>query len=453
MKMCVERMILSNLRGVASAILFVLVLAGGGPAKGDVVADARTRQELQTWSNHYWAKVQSGQPTNGAATFEFTDARFNSPLVSPVRGAVRWLQRLTPAVRFEADNAVDGKTGGVSWNEIRDLMRCGWMASDLSIDPDRAWTHILVAYESGSPEALEFNGTVVQSKNLFPVPVELDPGNGPAHPPVTALEAAYLNSLVPHAAAISAGIDKGVQRMRDGLLGRMPYWDEFALSMHDHVLRSVPGLPTKVSQIEAAFGNGVFALTMTCVQVGQAYALFDPLTGQMAGPFHVAEPLNGRALLAAHPTHYAANDTVEYVGENGAVMMFVRPIGGPNPFPAPANGVSVSCYGCILCITAVTASCAVLCGDQPWWDTPGEGFGMCMAKCSLAALGMPLDLIEVIRGRQPFDPAQITMTVCDGLCIGCAGEVVEHLRRWLMLPTRGILQPPAQWMGGVSACP
>jgi hypothetical protein len=440
-------------RQASLVIAFCALITGlFSPCSADVPLNATARAELQQWSNHFWTRVQTGQPAAASTTFTFTDTRLNSPLVAPVRGAVRWLQRLQPAVRYQADNPAMGTVGGVSWNEVRDLMRCGWLASDLSVDPDRAWTHILVAYENGSPEAIEFSGTIIQSVNLYPIPIDPDVGGGDPPPPVAADEAAFLLALVPHAAAISAGIDTSAERMRDALLNRTPYWDEFAASLHHHILHTSTPLPTQVSFLSAAFGDGVLSLTTVCVQAGHAYILIDPLTGQVAGPFHESAPINARSLLAGHPDQYTATDRVEYVGEDGAVMVYVTPIGGPNPYPPPPNGAAYSCFGCIACISAVTASCAVLCAEQPWWDAPGEGFNTCVTKCSMAALGIPLDLLPAIRGDVPFDPGDLSITACNLVCTGCGGRIIAYLRRWSMLSPIGTLQPATGWVGGPSSC-
>lgn len=347
--------------------------------------------------------------------FSFTDARFNSPLVSPVRGAIRALQRLSPAVRYTPDNPTLGTTGGIAWTEIRDYMRCGWLASDMLVDPDRAWNHILVAYQEGDPESLEFSGSIVQSTTLNPTPIEPDPGNGVVPPAVDPADAAYLTALIPHATATP--------------------------------------LPTRVSFVEAAFGDGVLALMTVCVQVGHAYALFDPLTGQMAGPFHELAPLNARPILSAHTTYYASTDRVEYIGEDGAVMVYITPIGGNLPYPAPHNASSVSCYACIACITALTSSCALLCAEQPWWDTPGEGFANCVGKCTLSVIGVPISLWPAIRDGEPVDPGELTISVCQVVCTGCGSQILRHIRRLVVMPSRGNIQPVAGWNGGVSHCP
>ncbi|MBU6412232.1 MAG: hypothetical protein KGS45_02050 [Planctomycetes bacterium] len=421
-------------------------------AAADIAPDANTRAELRQWSDLYWQGVNTGQPAPAASTFTFTDARFNSPLVSPVRGAIRSLQRLTPAVRYSPDDPALGTTGGILWTEVRDYMRCGWLASDMVANPDRAWNHILVAYQEGNPESLEFNGSEVHSTILYPTPVEPDPGANITPPAVDAAEAALLTSLVPHATAIAANIDTSSNRMRDPLLRVTPYWDEFALALHAHIARTPTTLPTKVSYVEAAFGDNVFALITICVQAGRAYALFDPLTGQMAGPFHELAPVNARPILAAHTQHYSSTDRVEYIGEGGAVMVYVRPIGGPNPYPAASGGVSVSCYGCIACLSAVTSGCAVLCAEQPWWDTPGEGFANCMGKCMLSTLGIPTTLWPPIRDGGPIDPGQLTLTLCDIVCVGCGSEVIGFIRRLTWLPPKGNLGPAPGWAGGVSSC-
>ncbi len=421
-------------------------------AAADITPDADTRAQLRQWSDLYWQRVQSGQPAPAASTFTFTDTRFNSPLVSPVRGAIRSLQRLSPAVRYTPDNPTLGTTGGIAWSEIRDLMRCGWLASDMVADPDRAWNHILIAYQEGSPESLEFAGTLVQSTTLIPIPADPDPGNPGQVPPVDAAEAALLTSLVPHAAAIAANIDTSSSRVRDALVGGTPYWDEFALALHAHIRNIPTSLPTRVSYVESAFGDGVLSLVTVCVQVGHAYALFDPLTGQMTSPAHEAAPVNARSLLAAHATHYSSTDRVEYIGENGAVMVYVTPIGTSDPNTVATGGSVISCYACIACITAATSSCAILCAEQPWWDTPGEGFGNCMGKCALSVLGLPLELWPAIRDGEEIDPGQITVASCQLICTGCHGPIIRHLRRWSFLPTKGIVQPAPGWVGGISNC-
>lgn len=418
----------------------------------DVPLDATARSQMQQWSALFWERIQTGQSNQASETFQFTDPRLNSPLVSPVRGAVRWLQRLQPQVRYQPNDPTSGTTGGVAWSEVRDLMQCGWLVSDLSVDPDRAWTHILVAYEAGAAGVLEINGTVVQSVNLFPTPVEPDFGAGDPPPPVAADEAAFLLALIPHAAAITSGMDTGPSRARDSMLGRMPYWDEFALQMHNHVLHSPTMLPTQVSRVEAAFGDGVLSLMMICVQAGHAYVLIDPLTGQVSGPFHERAPINARPLLAAHSDHYSNTDRVEYVGEDGAVAVYITPIGGTNPYPSPPQGSIFTCYGCIACISAATASCAVLCTEQSWWDTPGEGFGTCMTKCAMSVLGIPMELLPAIRGDEPFDPAGLSLAVCDAVCTGCGSHIIRYLRGWSTLTPVGNLQPAPGWVGGPSAC-
>lgn len=294
-------------------------------------------------------------------------------------------------------------------------MRCGWLASDMLVDPDRAWNHILVAYQEGDPESLEFSGSIVQSTTLNPTPIEPDPGNGVVPPAVDPADAAYLTALIPHATATP--------------------------------------LPTRVSFVEAAFGDGVLALMTVCVQVGHAYALFDPLTGQMAGPFHELAPLNARPILSAHTTYYASTDRVEYIGEDGAVMVYITPIGGNLPYPAPHNASSVSCYACIACITALTSSCALLCAEQPWWDTPGEGFANCVGKCTLSVIGVPISLWPAIRDGEPVDPGELTISVCQVVCTGCGSQILRHIRRLVVMPSRGNIQPVAGWNGGVSHCP
>jgi hypothetical protein len=423
------------------------------PVAADIVANAATRAELRQWSDLYWQRIQTGQPASNASTFTFTDSRFNSPLVSPVRGAIRSLQRLAPAVRYTPDNPTLGTTGGISWTEIRDYMRCGWLASDMVVDPDRAWTHILVAYQEGNPESLEFEGTIVQSTTLTPTPVEPDPGIGGTIPAVDAAESAYLTALIPHAAAIAANINSSSSRVRDSLTGATPYWDEFAAALHAHIRATPTALPTRVSFVEAAFGDGVLSLMTVCVQAGHAYALFDPLTGQMTSPFHELAAVNARSLLSTYTTHYTSTDRVEYIGEDGAVMVYLTPIGGTLPYPAPPNAVGVNCFACIACITALTASCSLLCAEQPWWDTPGEGFTNCVGKCTLSVLGIPLSLWPAIRDGGPIDPGALTISVCQVACTGCGSQIILHIRRWLIYTSKGNIQPAPGWNGSISNCP
>lgn len=234
--------------------------------------------------------------------------------------------------------------------------------------------------------------------------------------------------------------------MLDPALGRRTYSEEFGTALHTTVLHSGTSLPTQVSFVQVAFGDGVFALTLTCVQAGHAYAIFDSLTVAMAGPFPDSQPLDARHILESHAPYYAIDDLVEYVDENGVATTGVVPI-GQSEFPENSQfAPSIGCYGCILCVVAVTASCGILCGADPSWDTPGEGFGMCMVKCSLHALGMPLTMLGIVQGKQEITGAGVAMTVCDIACASCGREVLQWLRKWLTGPVYGgYLRPQPAW--------
>lgn len=83
-------------------------------ASGDVPIDSTTRIELQQWSQLYWTYVETGQPGDNAAQFRFADSRFNTPLLSPVRGAIRSLQKLRPQLRTAPNDGSLGSAGAAA---------------------------------------------------------------------------------------------------------------------------------------------------------------------------------------------------------------------------------------------------------------------------------------------------------------------------------------------------
>lgn len=435
----------------------------GSAAAASVPTNQTTQSELRKWSEYYWFEADTGQPKAGAAQFRFTDARYNTPLVSPVRGAVRSLQRLKPAVRFETNDPQRRTIGGIPWMDVRKLMLNGEIETDMAADFDTAATHIFLVLQNetlnpdGSDMGLDETelsiiGTSVKTKNFSPAPVlppAPDQEEGDTYVPAPD-EASFFANLAGIARNISGGMDVSASRASDLILGREPYYEEFGFALHRQVLRSGTTMPTQVSLVEANFGRGVFSLVLTCVQAGQAYALFDPLTGNMAGPFHVSMHLNARQLVSSYPNYYAPGDPLEYVWEDGAVVAGIRAIGDSDTLPSPVtlppdvDPMHWSCLGCIACVAAVTASCGVLCVDQPYWDTPGEGFGKCMAKCAATALGMPLSISNMILGTTTpvSEEAILAMTACDIACAGCSGHVAKYLRKWAMGPIRAIQRDP-----------
>ncbi len=154
----------------------------GSVAAASVPTNQATQSELRKWSEYYWFESDTGQPKAGAAQFRFTDARYNSPLVSPVRGAVRSLQRLKPAVRFEVNDPQRGTIGGIPWVDVRKLMLNGEIETDMAADVDTAATHIFLVLQNDTlnPDGsdmglgeteLSIIGTSVKTKNFSPTPV------------------------------------------------------------------------------------------------------------------------------------------------------------------------------------------------------------------------------------------------------------------------------------------
>jgi len=95
------------------------------------------------------------------------------------------------------------------------------------------------------------------------------------------------------------------------------------------------------------------------------------------------------------------------------------------------TGETLVCVGCGACLIAVGLSCGALCLEQPWWDTPGEGFGMCMLNCIAAALGMSYDaLMGMLTGTLPT-PEGLAMLACDFVCGRCLHTSMRDFGRWL----------------------
>jgi hypothetical protein len=418
-------------------------------ARADVPIDATAMAELRVWSQMYWHQVATGTSAPGAAEFRFTDPRLNTPFTMPVRGSIRALQALSgqESLDLGAGPQDEVQTGGVSWDALHDYMVCGKIATDFQTDPAGTWKHWEDITTQGA--IWNLNGSVLESIGLKPEPRSIP--KDIAQPDVEDAETRYaIEQLRPAALLIAAGQDRSPARVTDALTGATTFYEEFAMQLHEVVLSLQVSVPTQESYVQVAWGKNMLATVMVCVQIGHSYVLIDSMNGQLIGPFTEGSFYDATPLLALHAGLYEEGDPVEYIDEEGRTVRGPVPIGGS--YPTSPMAVSVSCWGCIACMTAVTASCSILCYDQPWWDTPGEGWGMCMGKCYLAALGMPLELIDVIRGNQQINPGTLTMTVCESMCGGCGRQVWSWLKKKIVGPTRGYLKPPPGWRPRSSVC-
>ncbi len=123
-------------------------------------------------------------------------------------------------------------------------------------------------------------------------------------------------------------------------------------------------------------------------------------------------------------------------GYRDSLDLYEYVVGSPLTRLDPSGEYSINCIGCALCITAVAISCGILCGTDPMWDDPNDGFDGCMFKCILTSLGMGVGLLDQfvdwgLGGPPPnITPAGVAASACGAACLGCIPTVKKSLIKW-----------------------
>jgi hypothetical protein len=435
---------------VAKSAIWIMALAMSfsafvhSSAKADVLpADGQALAELKAFSQMMWSAVDSGRVPEESTAFLFSDSRFNSPLFSPVRGAVRSLQSLDPSKRAHIDDPASMSIGGIQWNAVRDLMTNGRIETNFSQDPSTALLHLQAIFGTTSPSSWTIDGDRLVSVGMKPIPIA---ATGLAQPlavdvPTRTLE--LLAAIAQRASSLRSELGQVSPRQHLDSLIRWEdrYFEVFASSLHPAVSQIASSSPLQMSFVEAAFGVGDCSLVLILIQLDRHYVLIDPILGNTLGPFNEGTPFDATPLLLLHAPNFLPGDIVEYVFESGAVVTGPSPIGFPES--SDPNGIAIGCVACLACVVAVTSSCSILCLTDNSWDTPGEGFVACMGKCGLHSLGMPLELIGVLNGTQELSPGNITMTACASACgQACTRSIFKYLKKWAMGPSRITVRIP-----------
>jgi len=315
-----------------------------GPAMGQVnpyydSLSGAEAAEVQSWCSMYLLHLDTGTSATGAVTFQFTDARMNSPLFSPLSAAVRTAAMATTGdvstTCLEAWQLVDGAPAS---NKLAPVVRSYMLerkiSTNPSLDPDAATAHLLAvntAQKNGYNVILTTEGNDLVSYGLPETAIPAFLAGEGVYADIDVAEAEWLGALAAATPGIAAQIDHSTANRRQ-LLGGKTVLAEFQLLVNGFLTAHGYDADVTTFPIEAWFGAyGSLPILMAISDDG--FVLIDATTGAMDGPFVPGSVVDPSNLLAAHDTVYMEGSSVVVVSAESLCQVVAAPTWRNTPPP------------------------------------------------------------------------------------------------------------------------
>ncbi len=291
------------------------------------------RAEIAAWSRLYVSRVQDGTVSIASASFLFSDPTMNSPLFSPLAGAVRAAGRAVtgnsdPNCMAEDDLRTPGTAAAAL---LAEYLRHGRIVTDLG-DIDATVSHLMAVGEAQGPVELGVEGGSLISYGLPPAqvvatraisePVEVD-----------ARMMRWILQTASDCAALTARADPSRESSKP-LTGEPTIADAVIAQINQAGNAS----PEQISsyQIHVLFG-AYGSLPAVVVTFAGGFVLVDATNGAVDGPFAPESALDPSGLLSGHPEY--ANSGWSIVDDQGCgqvVSKSWKPTAPPGYTPRPA---------------------------------------------------------------------------------------------------------------------
>lgn len=309
------------------------------------------------WSDHYWARVDTGA-TVKVGQFAFSNTALNNPLFNPVRAARPTLEELKIISASDCDGMTALQPG---WGNtaiadaFREAMK-SWRLTTNSAS-NAAGTAVHIALITGAPGGSGVTWTIV-GDNLISekLPWLSASGNNPSPTiagsisPETQQAIEKLMNIGPIIASASAGTSIA----QSLITGEESHADKFERGVRQLLVDG--GWNGTTWRVDAVFG--VFgSLPLVGVTFDDGFVLVDSVNGGVDGPFEPGTHLQADTLLAGH-VEYTAASSVKYfalAGCESPVAVKWRPAPpswGTLPWGPPSWFLFGTSYFCTLTIPA-----------------------------------------------------------------------------------------------------
>jgi len=177
---------------------------------------------------------------------------------------------------------------------------------------------------------------------------------------------------------------------------------------HFDGLGSVIALSDQNTDLVESYSYDVFGEPNTTSSVGNPYLFtgrrYDDESDLYYYRARYYDPQIGRFLQTDPVGYQDGLNLYAYVGNNT--------INSIDP-----SGTGLLCAPCIACLTAVAASCSILCAEDPIWDCVDDTWWDCSNKCFLLVLSP--DPTKFVPGPGTGKVIKVIGVTCKISCIAC----------------------------------